>query len=672
MKKQPRIGYAKRQGTTRIHQPGRFLPIILVPGISGSRLVNDKGKLVWNPLGKPLGDSPGTFTVKLKDLESDAPLYPDESHGYEEQEKREEVEHIKHFNNLVSDFYKDLALSLSRMEGEFVDYRVKPRVYCCGYDWRQDCAKSALRLAEVVEEALRDTRERRVVIVAHSMGGLVARYYCRILGGEAKVHQLFLLGSPTMGAPTAFVQLKQGISGFYAKDLVEDAVQGNALGIVAETADVAGRAMTMIGRFVEGAAGAGAMGFFGDLYLVLSMAKGKFLTRDESIRFARKMTALYQLMPGAAFCSQNKNWVIFDPLATGHKPVGHMVIFPTLLDGLTEVVNGVAELGTGGAAEGVKDDIDAFFKEGREERNSPLATRNVTTLQEILEVGIEAIAEMTEATGQLFEHGFTDEVMATYGEHGKEIARVGGHLADQIGRTFVDCASNKKLYNDIYTGLLDIIDLRAMAAGRLALAYRFDEALTVKKPPNLSMTAADLLLELIGPVLNEFQAVGLMFKNVFDTGDFDTAYDQGQQEVQEQTEAREQQRSRKPKMYMHPRTVNIYSNAHRVESGCWLLPTDVRSNYDSNEVVSKVIPNFVAMAISLVASNASSIEASWFGDGTVPATSANPDASLLSHDFLNEGGEQVSAAHASIPKNSEALQFIERRMQGLLMSYLNA
>ncbi|MEZ4446933.1 MAG: hypothetical protein R3B72_48080 [Polyangiaceae bacterium] len=670
MKKQPRIGYAKRSGTTRIHQPGRFLPIILVPGISGSRLVNDKGKLVWNPLGKPIGDSPGEFTVKLGDLESDAPLYPDEEHGYEEREKREEVEHIKHFNNLVSDFYKDLALTLSRMEGELVDYRLKPRVYCCGYDWRQDNAKSALRLAEVVEEALRDTREKRVVIVAHSMGGLIARYYCRVLGGEAKVHQLFLLGSPTLGAPTAYVQLKQGIGGLYVKDFVQNVVQGDGLGIVAESVDVAGRAMTMISRIAENAAGSGVMGFFGDLYLVLSIAKGKFLTREESIRFARKLTSLYQLMPGAAFCSQHRNWVVFDPLATGHKPVGHMVIFPTLLAGLVEVVAGIAELDTEGAAERVKRDVDAFFEEGAEERTSPLATRNVTTLQEIIDVGARALGDMTNATGRLLTEGGSDEIWTTYGEQGKELARVGKHLVDQIGRTFVDCASNKKLYDDIYTGLLDIIDLRAMAAARLAVAYRFDEALTVKKPPNLSMSALDLMVEILRPVLDVYQTVGLMFKNFFSTGDFDVAFHQAQKEVANQTTEREEQRAKKPKMYMHPRTVNIYSQAHQVESGCWLLPTDIRSNYDSNEVVSRVIPNFIAMAVGLAAG--ASFEPAWFGDGTVPTVSANPDAALLSHDFLNEGGEQVNAAHASIPKNSEALQFIERRIQGLVMSYLSA
>ena len=31
-----------------------------------------------------------------------------------------------------------------------------PRVYCCGYDWRQDNARSASRLAGIVDEALRE------------------------------------------------------------------------------------------------------------------------------------------------------------------------------------------------------------------------------------------------------------------------------------------------------------------------------------------------------------------------------------------------------------------------------------------------------------------------------------------------------------------------------------
>src|SRR5690606_28705628 len=123
---------------------------------------------------------------------------------------------------LVGSVYGRLANALAEMHDEpFNDYGVRPRVYCCGYDWRLDNARSAMRLAAVVDRALTETRARQVIIVAHSMGGLIARYYCRVLGGESKVHQLYLVGSPTLGAASAYYQLKRGMDGAYVRDFVQ-------------------------------------------------------------------------------------------------------------------------------------------------------------------------------------------------------------------------------------------------------------------------------------------------------------------------------------------------------------------------------------------------------------------------------------------------------------------
>jgi pimeloyl-ACP methyl ester carboxylesterase len=87
---------------------------------------------------------------------------------------------------------------------------VSTRVYGSGYDWRQDNAESALLLGKVVAQAQKDCDGEQVILIAHSMGGLVSRYYCKS-GGEKNVRALFLLGSPTLGAPKAYGLLKQGM-----------------------------------------------------------------------------------------------------------------------------------------------------------------------------------------------------------------------------------------------------------------------------------------------------------------------------------------------------------------------------------------------------------------------------------------------------------------------------
>ena len=56
----------------------------------------------------------------------------------------------------------------------------------------------ALRLREDIEEAKRITGSDRVVLVAHSMGGLVARSYLDLFGSES-VEQLIMIGTPNHG-----------------------------------------------------------------------------------------------------------------------------------------------------------------------------------------------------------------------------------------------------------------------------------------------------------------------------------------------------------------------------------------------------------------------------------------------------------------------------------------
>ncbi len=56
----------------------------------------------------------------------------------------------------------------------------------------------AIRVKEIVDALLRRTGEERVVIVAHSMGGLVARRYLQLFG-EEQVSRLVMIGTPNHG-----------------------------------------------------------------------------------------------------------------------------------------------------------------------------------------------------------------------------------------------------------------------------------------------------------------------------------------------------------------------------------------------------------------------------------------------------------------------------------------
>lgn len=105
--------------------------------------------------------------------------------------------------------YGNFIASLESRAREF-DLLVFP------YDWRLSCTANARRLAEAVNlrwwpgytpGAVPD--EDRVTIVAHSLGGLVARSYIEgpDLQGDRYVRKLVTVGTPHLGAPESYTSL---------------------------------------------------------------------------------------------------------------------------------------------------------------------------------------------------------------------------------------------------------------------------------------------------------------------------------------------------------------------------------------------------------------------------------------------------------------------------------
>ncbi|MEU9120301.1 alpha/beta fold hydrolase [Streptomyces sp. NPDC048506] len=66
-----------------------------------------------------------------------------------------------------------------------------------------DLRKAAELLGRHVEEACVRTGHRRVDIVGHSLGGLIARYYVQRLGGDLRVRTVVTLGTPHSGTRVA-------------------------------------------------------------------------------------------------------------------------------------------------------------------------------------------------------------------------------------------------------------------------------------------------------------------------------------------------------------------------------------------------------------------------------------------------------------------------------------
>ena len=124
----------------------------------------------------------------------------------------------------LSIVYKDIIEAL-RYELTPDDRKAVP-VFAFGYDWRQDCFRSAAQLELMVEEALARTSllphykgkaPTRVDIVAHSMGGIVAALYLAARGKKARVRRVVTVGTPFRGAVDAVSLLAMGMGNFWGE-----------------------------------------------------------------------------------------------------------------------------------------------------------------------------------------------------------------------------------------------------------------------------------------------------------------------------------------------------------------------------------------------------------------------------------------------------------------------
>jgi pimeloyl-ACP methyl ester carboxylesterase len=175
-------------------------PVIFVPGIAGSELYNDK-ELVWINAGRLLGSQLPILSLFSMNWLLPLRLAADGVSPYLP------AYHI-HTGDIMrknlTDAYSGM-LEMLKAEGyvEGRDLRLLP------YDWRLDPALAADQLGRLVDMTLAETGARQVILVAHSLGGLVARDYV-VRGGASKVKASISLATPWLGAPLAYRALEYG------------------------------------------------------------------------------------------------------------------------------------------------------------------------------------------------------------------------------------------------------------------------------------------------------------------------------------------------------------------------------------------------------------------------------------------------------------------------------
>ena len=199
---------------------GERLPVVFVPGIAASHLIDraNNDKELWlGPLANHFDlsrfgtDNPSAHTIladrvllsELGGVFDDAIVYKPfldflKNNGYRE------------YNVFEGGTYKpEYRTEVGCNEGQTVDGE-PPNLFVFAYDWRLDNAKSAEKLLDFIGCVQKYYPSTDVDIVAHSMGGLVARRYILDNVDDHKVNAFISIGSPFLGAPKLLYVLESG------------------------------------------------------------------------------------------------------------------------------------------------------------------------------------------------------------------------------------------------------------------------------------------------------------------------------------------------------------------------------------------------------------------------------------------------------------------------------
>ena len=186
-------------------------PVVFVHGVMGSKLRNrNTGEEFWPGSLKRILFS--NYADTALEIDSDT-LNPGQS----------ELEAYEICDNAVGkDFYGKIVQTLGEIGeyhltevGQKVD-KTRKNYYVFFYDWRQDNVETARKLADFIDQIRIDYDDPglKVDIIAHSMGGLISRYYIRYgredvldsndfpvnMYGGKRVRRVILLGTPNLGS----------------------------------------------------------------------------------------------------------------------------------------------------------------------------------------------------------------------------------------------------------------------------------------------------------------------------------------------------------------------------------------------------------------------------------------------------------------------------------------
>jgi pimeloyl-ACP methyl ester carboxylesterase len=186
--------------------------VVVLPGITGSVLQRD-GKDVWafSPSAIARGLFSGLGSLRRLELTDDDWTVDDLGDGVTADRVVPDLHlipglwKIDGYGVLVKTLQREFALEEGR------------NFFTFPYDWRRDNRASARALQRRAHEWLQAWRtssgnaEAKLILVGHSMGGLVSRYFVEALGGWRDTRAVVTFGTPFYGSMNAIEFLVHGM-----------------------------------------------------------------------------------------------------------------------------------------------------------------------------------------------------------------------------------------------------------------------------------------------------------------------------------------------------------------------------------------------------------------------------------------------------------------------------
>ncbi len=186
--------------------------VVLLPGITGS-VLKKNGRVVWGYSAKTIAGALFTSGANIRDalaLPHDDPDVDDLGDGVIADALMPDLHLLPGLWKI--DGYGAVADALLA-NFELTEGR---NFFRFPYDWRRHNKVAARKLARSTHEWLRNWREHghpdaKLILIAHSMGGIVSRYFLECMEGWKDTRALITFGTPYRGSLNALDTLANGM-----------------------------------------------------------------------------------------------------------------------------------------------------------------------------------------------------------------------------------------------------------------------------------------------------------------------------------------------------------------------------------------------------------------------------------------------------------------------------